>query len=60
MFLDIELKFNQFRPMDTNTFDTILQAQLDLLLGEQRYAKITTKFIIFTLCKQTVLLIKIA
>ena len=35
MFLEIKLKFSQFRPMDTNTF----HAQIDLLLGEQRYAK---------------------
>ena len=38
-FLEIKLKLNQFRPMDTNTFHTILHAQVDLPLGEQRYAK---------------------
>ena len=38
-FLEIKLKFSQFRPMATNTFQAILYAQIDLLLGEQRYAK---------------------
>ena len=37
--LEIKLKFNQFRPTDTNTFHAILHAKIDLPLGEQRYAK---------------------
>ena len=32
--LEIKVSFNQFRLMDTNTFHAILQAQIDLLLGE--------------------------
>ena len=39
VFLEIILKFNQFRPIDTNTFHAFLHAQIDFLLGEQRYAK---------------------
>ena len=38
-FLEIKLKFNQFRPMNTNTFHAILHAQISLLLGKQRYSK---------------------
>ena len=37
-FLEIRLNVNQFRPMDANTFHAILHVQIDLLLGEQRYA----------------------
>ena len=31
IFLEIKLKFNQFRPIDTNTFYVILHALIDLL-----------------------------
>ena len=41
--LEIKLKFNQFRPMNIKTFHAILHAQIELLLGPQRYANNNTK-----------------